>query len=329
MTYIIFHFYQMAHETMIWYLLSVLLLLQTQPTVAYVEYHPITRALQFGTTVNDFCPDTKPVKNSLTDCAWAQKQLTGDSRSWMTYTTEHHADEILISDADTSNIVNNTYLDVEVAVPLGTWTHQCITWSTSSGTMKTYYNGTLIGSEPPASLEPRAEGGYVLLGHELRSPETSEIFGGQLMKLNLFSSELSAGEVAELYTAGRCSNVEKKNEEVRFITWESILSQDKTGNVTEVDFRCPAPKDISDDEIEEEADRVKEEIEDKLKNEEFAKEAEIDECDCLVPNNISDILLDEKYLNETLTAKKVTELKAVWNVWSIIILLLLNLLNMY
>ena len=64
-----------------------------------------------------------------------------------------------------------------------------------------------------------------------------------MMKLEVFGKVLSSEEIAELYNAGRCSDVETKHQEVRFITWESILTQDRTGNVTEVDSGCPAEEE--------------------------------------------------------------------------------------
>ena len=83
----------------------------------------------------------------------------------------------------------------------------------------------------------------------------------------------------------RCSDVETKHQEVRFITWESILNQDRTGNVTEVDSGCPA--------------------------EEEEEEKEKDDCECT--HSIWDILYDQTYFNQTLTAEKLTELKSTWN----------------
>jgi len=101
----------------------------------------------------------------------------------------------------------------------------------------------------------------------------------QLMKLDIFGKVLSPEEIAELYNynagSGRCSDEETKHQEVRFITWESILSQDKTGDVTEVDSGCPAEEENKD-------------------------------CECT--HSIWDILYDPTYFNQTLTTEKLTEL---------------------
>ena len=151
--------------------------------------------------------------------------------------------------------------------------------------MKTYYNGTLIGSKSVYNKNPLEEGGAITLGHNAAASTYSNfVFGGQLMKLNIFGKELSPEEVAELFNSGRCSDVEKKHQEVRFITWESILSQERTGDVTEVDSGCPAEEE---------------------------EEKEKDDCECT--HSIWDILYDQTFFNQTLTTEKLTELKSTWN----------------
>ena len=103
----------------------------------------------------------------------------------------------------------------------------------------------MVGSNSVTNTSPLEEGGYIFLGRYSQYSSTSQsqyVFGGQLMKLNIFGKELSGTEVAELYRGGRCSEVEKKH--VRFITWESILSQPRTGNVREVDSGCQ-PSELS------------------------------------------------------------------------------------
>ena len=248
------------------------------------------KALQFGTTHDDyvkFSTDMSKAEESLTVCSWVKKQLAGKYRSWFNYNTYYSDKAILISDGGGYNYVegDNNRISFEgyVAVPLNTWTHQCQSWTVTNsgfyGKISTYYNGTLIDDTLTYSTS-LYQGGYIILGNHGSSHHREEIFGGQLMKLDVFGKVLSSEEIAELYNAGRCSDIEEKHQEVRFINWESILSQDRTGNVTEVDSGCPA-----------------EEEEDKQNS-----------------PSIWDILYDEAYFNQPLTAEKLTELKSSLNI---------------
>ena len=271
-------------------LLTTLLALHcTIPTTSASE-ELLRKALQFGDTVDDyikFSPDMSQVKDSLTVCSWVNKQLTNQFRTWFSYNKYTYTQDIIISDGGFYNTIHNTNNDLRsaVTVPLNTWTHQCQSWSTSTGTMKTYYNGTLIGSKSVYNKNPLEEGGAITLGHNAAGSTYSNfVFGGQLMKLNIFGKELSPEEVAELFNSGRCSDVEKKHQEVRFITWESILSQEKTGDVTEVDSGCHAEEEEGE---------------------------EKDDCEC--NHSIWDILYDQTCFNQTLTIEKLTKLKSTWN----------------
>ena len=231
-------------ECMSWKLLTALLFLQHsqfQFSEATAERFQLIKALQFGTTLNDyvlFYPNMRPVKNALTVCSWVKKQLTGNSRSWFTYSTSVHKYEILISDAGGYNYIHDQTHSVTVNVPLNTWTHQCQSWSTSSRMKKVYYNGTLMDTSYVSNSAPLEESGYITLGHEASSRQDFEVFGGQLMNLNIFGRELSAAEVAEMYNGGPCSGVLEKLRRVNYITWDDILSQSRTGRVFEVNTEC-------------------------------------------------------------------------------------------
>ena len=226
-------------KCMSWKLLAALLFLQ-HSQFKFSEAATV-KALQFGTTLNDyvkFYPNMRPLKYALTVCSWVKKQLAGNHRSWITYTTSLHGYEILISDNGGYNYIHDNSHSVSVNVPLNTWTHQCQSWSTSSRRKKVYYNGNLMGTFYVSNSDPLEEWGYILLGHDSGSRSDSEVFGGQLINLNIFGKELSASEVVEIYNRGRCSGVLEKHQRVNYITWENILSQPRTGRVFEVNAEC-------------------------------------------------------------------------------------------
>ena len=290
-------------------ILPTLLLLHLTQSAAPAE-EPI-KALEFGTTHEDyvkFYPDMGNVAKALTVCSWVKKQLRGAGRSWITYTTTTHSYEILISDEGHFNYIHNAHKSFTVSVPLNTWTLQCQSWTADSGEINTYYNGTMIGSHT-ASTAPLEQGGYILLGHDSGSRHEYEIFGGQLMNLNIFGKVLTDAEIAELYNAGRCSSeAVKKHEDVRYITWESILTQTRTGNVWEVNSGCPAPETAEEEETE-----TGEEAAGEDGGEETVEGGE--ECECPEKKySIWDLLLEDKFVNQTLTGELLAEIKAAWNI---------------
>ena len=68
--------------------------------------------------------------------------------------------------------------------------------------------------------------------------QDTNAFGGELFKANVFSKELSASEVQDMWKGGLCSEVEEKYGRTRYLKWEDILLEDKSGNVTEIDVGC-------------------------------------------------------------------------------------------
>ena len=324
-------------------ILPTLLLLHLTQSAASAE-EPV-KALEFGTTHEDyvkFYPDMSNVAKALTVCSWVKKQQTGNERSWITYTTTNSQYEILISDGGGYNYIHSytTSYSSLISVPLNTWTLQCQSWTTDSGEIKTYYNGTMIGSYT-VSTAPLEQGGYILLGHDSGSRDEVEIFGGQLMNLNIFGKVLTDAEIAELYNAGRCSSeAVKKHEDVRYITWESILTQTRTGNVWEVDSGCPVPETGGEETGGEETggeetggeetggeetggeetggeetggEETGEEVGKEEGGEETGEGGE--ECECPEKKySIWDLLLEDKFLNQTLTGELLAEIKAAWNI---------------
>lgn len=200
-------------------------------------------ALKFGKTFDDFVqftPDMHPVKDSVSICAWFKKQSPADRPgTWFTYWTSSYIYEIVISDNAHDNYMLHGNLDVRssVTVPQNTWTHYCTTWS--SNTRKVYYNGVLVGTKNTSSRSMTL-GGFVLLGHDKGSVHEHEIFGGTLFKLNVFTKELSGGEVREMWEGGLCSRQEAEYGRLRYIKWEDILLEPRNGDVTEVDTGCSA-----------------------------------------------------------------------------------------
>ena len=54
----------------------------------------------------------------------------------------------------------------------------------------------------------------------------------------MFAKELEAAEVREMKEGGMCSEVEEKYGRGRYLKWEDLLLEERTGNVTEIDVGC-------------------------------------------------------------------------------------------
>ena len=204
--------------------------------------------LKFGTAVEDyikFSPNMEPFTEQFSLCSWVRKLKTDGYPYWISYATEESNSEIGINVQGLSNIFNDIdkldwrrHLDITP----GTWFHYCMCWSYSSRTANIYFNGVKAGSITTPSERRLDTGGSLVLGQYQR--EDGEIltkhgnrytFGGELLKLNMFSKKFSDEEVRAMFQAGMCSDIEDTYESYRLLTWESIIEQPRRGNVELVD----------------------------------------------------------------------------------------------
>jgi len=195
-----------------------------------------------------FHPDMGPVERTITVCSWVKKLREAGTPTWFSYATPQHSDEIAISDDGHYNQLFDVWFSladkVDYHKTMGTWTHFCFSWSSSSRTQRVYYNGSLIGSrETPSGNDQLGKDGILMLGNDQdtygKGVSVSNIFGGMLYKLNIFRKELLAGDILDMYKAGLCSNIEEtKFDFARHIRWEDILLEPRNEFVTEVGTGC-------------------------------------------------------------------------------------------
>ena len=198
--------------------------------------------LKFGNTVGDyirFKPNMQPFSEAFSLCSWIRKARPGSNSHWFSYAVSSNDNEICLTDEGSVNAILDwaTRINVraQAGVTAGVWYHYCLCWSLSSRTATVHHNGRQTGSFITASGRRLTADGYLVLGQEQDSYgggfDSSQLFGGELHKTNIFSKKLSSSEVSELYSAGRCSDVERKYDDVRQLKWEQILQQPRTGNV--------------------------------------------------------------------------------------------------
>ena len=261
------------------------------------------RGLKFGATNQDyvlFKPRMEPVQESYSLCGWVKKILSGGGKYWFAYGTSSDVDEIHTTDDGLFNTLR-TIVDMrsKVTVKLGTWRHVCLTWSLTTRAASVYYDGLLIGSVTTPSGKKLGLDGYIVLGNEFSSygSNFNNLFGGELFKVNLFDKELSAAEVKEMADGGLCSEVEEKYGRSRYLKWEDMLLEEKSGNVTEIDVGCnPEPK----------------------KKDEVLETNSSEDCECEQGNGTTfsrwDLLRGENFFNKTVSVELVEELKQTWEI---------------
>ena len=252
--------------------------------------------LQFGATNQDyilFKTRMDPLEESYSLCGWVKKRHLGDFKNWFAYSTSNSPEEIRPTDSGRIYTLN-TWADMlsKVTVELGVWTHWCYTWSFSTLTINVYHNGQLLGSATTPSGRKVGVEGYVVLGQEFNSHGGSINygFGGDMFKVNVFDKELDASQVKAMADAGLCSDIEEQYGRSRFLKWEDLLLEDKSGNVTEIDVGCYP-------EVDEEESNSTEECE--CEQESFSR---------------WDLLKSETYFNKTVSAEMVEQLKESWDV---------------
>ncbi|XP_063685828.1 sushi, von Willebrand factor type A, EGF and pentraxin domain-containing protein 1-like isoform X2 [Bolinopsis microptera] len=280
-------------------------------------------ALKFGDTLEDFImfqPDMSPLQNALTVCSWVKSLSSNIRPTWLSYATSSHQHEIWISDNGDRNYFLDSSLDLssEINPSKGTWYHYCTSWSTSSNTRKVYFNGELVGQGATPSRTFGLDG-FLFFGNENHydggSRSASEIFGGELFKVNFFAKELTGEEVLEMKEAGLCSDVEESYGRVRYLRWEDLLLEQRNGNITEVEPGCPARTCPTEkEETEEPTPGSREGRND-------AAEKNRTECECEEKKEITqwDILYSEDIFNRTLPVDLLEKIRSYWDILGVTI----------
>ena len=302
-------------------------------------------ALKFGATTADymkFYPDMTPFAHAFSACTWVMKGRTPpniwQSPIILDYHTSptHNIHELLMTDNGCFNRLFNGMqfdgkLGGEFSASLGTWYHYCITWSSSSNSQRIYVDGVQIGQTATHVGRTLIPGGIATMGNR-RDIHSYYPFGGQITKFNIFTKEMTSGEVRDMAEAGICSSIEETRfGNTRALKWEYILDQPKTGNVVPVELaKCEeenlkkrielleqeledARKNLTD--YQDECSRDKKNLEDELgsvKKDAAAEQARLEE----------EVNSLEKELEEALEAQCPGE-----GIWSVPGRLFLSLLN--
>ncbi|PFX17574.1 Sushi, von Willebrand factor type A, EGF and pentraxin domain-containing protein 1 [Stylophora pistillata] len=114
---------------------------------------------------------------------------------------------LVIHDYNGFNIwVNGQKASTNVAANDDKWHHMTMTWESSTGTWKAYKDGSLVRQSDPAEPFQKgqviAAGGSFVLGQEqddlAANFSANEAFIGKMSQMNVWSYELTAGDIADL-----------------------------------------------------------------------------------------------------------------------------------
>ena len=206
-------------------------------------------ALHFGTSGNDYIGFTfnmAPFQDSFSICTWMKRVDSSTSYPIVFNYYQAGTNEILIGSNGARNEVVSDYdLDNKQSLfttPVGSWLNYCITWSLASTSTNLYLNGNLIGTGTTTSGRTLKMGGTLFFNRLSYSTDSGHIFGGQIYQFNIFSEALSSADVKKIAEGGLCMDLTEFSG-TRALRWEHILSQSRSGSVSEF-MMCEWKKEL-------------------------------------------------------------------------------------
>ena len=215
---------------------------------AQVRPHSLPTALSFGLDATSYIMlqmNMEPVKEAVSVCSWVLKRTSeGTYDAWFTYNAPSRIHEILIAGRISiwAYMLKSNTANSQEVLP-DTWHHVCLTWSYETKKTILYFDGEAIAEKETGETKLTV-GGTMAIGqyHRQANMEAtfhSHPFGGQLLKMNIYTRQLKPQEVEDMFYGGLCSDNEDKLVEDTFLRWETILyATERKGNVTEVPVTC-------------------------------------------------------------------------------------------
>ena len=234
---------------------------------------PENTALRFGKTTADYIQLPKGIMDNSTTrfslCSWINKQYSGSTNP----TVIENKSNFKLGDDGNYYKVTSTNLELRSKYnrTLGTWFHVCMTWSNEDRRTRVYLNGNLIGTSNVTEREELDKEMRMCLGNSVSQSKLPKyVFGGDLFKLNIYNRVLTESEIENM-ASDICSNEEQELASIKVLSWEDVISHERTGNVSEILMRCGAS-----------VCRIEENYLDKSKNKTLDLEIQQDEINAAV-----------------------------------------------
>ena len=201
---------------------------------------PEYTGLRFGQTIEDFIQLSAGIMDNSTTrfslCTWIKKRFTG---SEMPMVLDNNFN-IILGDNGYYNYAAGTHLRLRSKYnrTLGTWFHICLTWSGEESRTRVYLDGHLIGTSGVTERSELERGRSMCLGNRAPVYKYGKyVFGGDLFKLNIYNRVLTEEEIKNM-AADMCSCEEEKLASIKVLSWEDVLTNERSGNITEIPIRC-------------------------------------------------------------------------------------------
>jgi len=150
---------------------------------------------------------------SLSVCTWYFKSFSDSGRFVFSYAISGDDNAIILGEWSDHFVfyVRRARFDTDIVLEQQTWYHICATWSSRSG-MVVYVDGENRGEADLALGASVPSGGILTLGQEQDSLgggfDRNQAFAGSIYNMNIFNVQLSARQVAEVYSEGTfCAEV--------------------------------------------------------------------------------------------------------------------------
>ena len=178
--------------------------------------------------------DSSTTRFSL--CTWIKKRFTGSSYPVV---LDNFNNMVLGDDGNWIWVAGtNSYLQSEYHHALGTWFHVCLTWSGEESRTRVYLDGRLVGTSGVTVRSKLDRGRSMCLGNRAAVKKyNAAVFGGDLYKLNIYNRVLTKTEIRNM-ASHMCSEQEEQLEWIKILTWEQVLLNERSGNVSEIQTRC-------------------------------------------------------------------------------------------
>ena len=186
-------------------------------------------------------PDFSGMETSFTICTWIRPRNNGNSQGvWFSYQVSSSDDNEITINNNPGNTWNKLFNDdlasSATSIKFDVWSHYCDSWDFSTTTRRVYKNGEEVANKATTSGRKLKTGGVLVLGQDQDSRgggfDAGQVFSGDLYNLVVLDKTLSSEEISDLYSKGRCGELDPDLSDNVVLDWLDFLYAQRNGDVT-------------------------------------------------------------------------------------------------